>query len=181
MERKGQGMDHRRFLKLFLADEHLIKSYLLSGTGRSAEAEELLQEVSSVLWEKFEQYDPKRPFRAWALGVARMEVLKWKQRKARDRSVQLTDTAITALANTADAVADEAEARRVHLKKCMKKLSDKAQDVVKLRYFENLSIRSLAEKTGRSVQAMEMMLVRIRRSLRECVTRKLSGASEVSA
>ena len=50
---------HERELGRFIAQ--LVRSRQL--------ADDLLQEVSSVLWESFEKYDESRPFRAWAAGI----------------------------------------------------------------------------------------------------------------
>jgi DNA-directed RNA polymerase specialized sigma24 family protein len=71
----GEG-DHRSFLRQFLPHEGLLRAYLRAGTRDPNEAEELLQEVSALLWEKFDSYDPSRPFSAWALGFARLQILK---------------------------------------------------------------------------------------------------------
>ena len=79
--------DHRIFMKHFLAAEAVLKAYLLSACGDMNAADELLGEVSSVLWEKFDSYDTAREFCPWAIGVARLEVLKWRQSLARKREV----------------------------------------------------------------------------------------------
>ena len=60
--------DHRTFMKHFLAAEAVLKAYLLSASGDMNAADELLGEVSSVLWEKFDRYDPARGFRPWAFS-----------------------------------------------------------------------------------------------------------------
>ena len=46
------------------------------------EAEELLQETRVVLWEKFDDVAPGTNFLAWAYSVARLEVLKYRERRA---------------------------------------------------------------------------------------------------
>jgi len=60
-------VNHRLFLKHFLREENVLRAYLLAAAGNVHTADDLLQEVSSVLWEKFDQYDENRPFRNWAL------------------------------------------------------------------------------------------------------------------
>ena len=108
--------DHRRFLRHFLPAEPLLRSYLLAATGDVHAADDLLQEVSSVLWEKLDQYDEARPFRAWALGIARLEVLKWRQRLARSREALSGDT-LGALAEAAAELAPEIDERLAHLRR----------------------------------------------------------------
>lgn len=169
------NMNHRLFLKHFLQEEGVLKAYLMAATGDMHAADDLLQEVSSVLWEKFGQYDAGRPFRNWALGIARMETLKWRQRLARSREV-LSPVVIEALADTAAQRAGELDDRAAHLRLCVKELREKTRQVLRLRYWKAFSIRRIAEDLEKSVASIEMVLVRARRQLRQCVDRKLAGA-----
>ena len=167
---------HRSFLRQFLPNEGLLRAYLRAATRDPNEAEDLLQEVSAVLWDKFDSYDETRPFRAWALGVARLQVLKWRQKAARSREV-LSDEALDLLENAALAAAEAAEERRAHLRDCVALLPAHLKDVVRLRYLEELPVSELAARIRKSAAAVEMILVRTRRALRECVDRKLQGAN----
>lgn len=168
--------NHRLFLKHFLPVENVLKAYLLSATGDMYVADDLLQEVSSVLWEKFDQYDEHRPFRSWALGIARMETLKWRQRLARSREV-LSPAVIEGLVDTAEGFALELDDRAIHLRLCVEGLKQKTRRVLSLRYWEALTVRRIAEDLGRSAASIEMLLVRVRRQLRLCVERRLARAS----
>lgn len=163
---------HRRFLGFFLKEQYVLKSYLLVSTGSMEEAEELFQEVSSVLWTRFDRYDESRPFRAWALGVARLEVLKWRERQGR-RPAVLSEDVIESLAETAGALAPEADERRAKLEDCMRRLPPAMRDVLARRYLDALPPARLAEAVGKSLEAIEMALVRARRALHDCVDRKL--------
>ena len=166
--------DHRLFLKHFLPAEAVLKAYLLAATGDIHAADDLLQEVSSVLWEKFGQYDRGRPFRHWAMGIARLEILKWRQSLGRSREV-LSAQVVDALAETASEHAGEADERLRHLRDCLDALAGKTRQLVQLRFGRLLAIRQVAEQLGKSVAAVEMALVRARRGLRTCIESKLSG------
>lgn len=168
-------MDHRLFLRHFLATEAVLRSYLLAATGDMHAADDLLQEVSSVLWEKFGQYDASRPFGRWALGIARLEVLKWRQRLARSREV-LSEETVRMLADTVAEEAGEVDERKTHLRRCLEKVQQRTRQVLELRYWQALPIKQIAERLGKSVAAIEMVLVRARRALRRCVERRLRQA-----
>ncbi len=167
--------DHRLFLKHFLPAEAVLKAYLLSATGDMHAADDLLQEVSSVLWEKFDRYDQARPFGPWALGIARLEVLKWRQRLARKREVLSTE-AVEALMDTATDHAGEVDERLAHLRHCLDGLAGKTRQVLRLRYWRMLRVQQIAEHMSKSAAAIEMALVRVRRALRTCVEKKLSAS-----
>jgi len=152
----------------------VLKAYLLAATGDMHAADDLLQEVSSVLWEKFGQYDQDRAFRPWAMGIARLEVLKWRQSLGRSREV-LSAQVVEALADTAAEHAGDADERLIHLRECVDGLAGKTRRLVQLRFGRVWPIRQIAEHLGKSVAAIEMALVRARRALRACIEGKLSG------
>ena len=69
-------LDRQEFLGIFLREERLLAAYLLGATGDIHAADDLLQTVAGILWEKLADYDETRPFGAWALGVAQPRSLE---------------------------------------------------------------------------------------------------------
>jgi RNA polymerase sigma-70 factor (ECF subfamily) len=169
-------VDHRRFLQKFVAHERLLTGYLLAATGNFHEAEDLLQEVSVALWESFDRYDESRPFQAWALGIARHKVQNWREQKGRARSglsLEFLDLLGTAQREASDQLSE----RRPLLQRCVDALPAHLREMVELRYQEGLSLESIAGRLERTVGAIQVALVRVRRVLRECVDRKLAEAA----
>src|SRR3954468_20850609 len=74
-----------RFLKLFLAHERRIFGFLLALVPDWSDAEDLLQETSVVMWRKLYNFEPGTDFAAWALSIARYQVLDHRKRRKRDR------------------------------------------------------------------------------------------------
>ena len=60
------------------------------------------------------------------------------------------------------------------LKKCMTQLEDKQQEVLKLRYWEETSIKELSSKFDRGQSALKMQILRIRESLKKCIEKETS-------
>jgi len=168
--------NHEEFLRRFLGEERLLRAFLYSATGSAEAAEDLLQTVATTLWAKWDEFDAGRPFRPWALGMARLEVLKWRQRLARSKEV-LSEEAVALLAETTAEVAPEADVRQRFLAECLKALKGVPRLAMELKYGEELRIAEIAERLGRSVGAVEMMLVRSRRALRDCMERRAAGAA----
>lgn len=170
-------MNHRRFLQHFVANERVLTGYLLAATGDLHEAEDLLQEVSVALWESFDRYDEGRPFQSWALGIARHKVLDWRERKGRrDRvlSMNLLEAVERAQVEEGALLSE----RRPLLQECLETLPDHVRDLVQLRYGDGLHLDEVASRLRKSVGAIQMTFVRIRRALRDCVERKLGPAAE---
>jgi RNA polymerase sigma-70 factor (ECF subfamily) len=172
-------MDHRRFLALLLPTEPSLRAYLLSATGDRHATEDLLQEVSAILWEKFGEYDPQRRFLNWALGVARLEVLKWRHQHARRREVLSPET-LELLGQSASERTEPSDPLGEALRKCLEKLGDSAQRVVRMKYFDKLKIHDVASRLNRRTGAIEMMLVRSRRALRHCLEKQQATEMEWS-
>lgn len=164
--------DQDAFLGLFQQEEMILRSYLLAATGDIHASDDLFQNVARVLWEKFGEYDRSRPFRGWVLGVARLEVLKWKQRMARSRETLSPET-IAQVAAAAEETSDWTDRLGEFLKQCLGELKATARRVTEMKYSKSLTINEIASRVGKSVPAVEMILVRTRRVLRDCVKRQV--------
>jgi RNA polymerase sigma-70 factor (ECF subfamily) len=162
--------------KDFLREERWIAAYLLSSTGDIHAAEDLLQSIARILLEKWDAYDKSRPFGAWAAGMARLEVLKWRQQAARSRAV-LSEESLRLLSETAAEHAEEIDQRRFFLAECLEALGATARRVLQMKYENGCKIAEISGQLKKSVPAVEMTLVRSRRCLRECIERKMSQAA----
>ena len=72
--------------------------------------------------------------------------------------------------------ADRFSARHTFLVDCIGELAERARRVVDLKYGEGRRSREIGELINRSAQAVDMMLSRIRKTLRKCVERKTTEA-----
>jgi RNA polymerase sigma-70 factor (ECF subfamily) len=163
--------NHHLFLELFLKEEPLLRAFLLSATGSAEATDDLLQSAAAVLLDKWDDYDRARPFRPWALGIARLEVLKWRQQLARSRNV-LSEDAAALLEEAAAEHAPEIEARQGFLLACIEELRDDHRGVLDMKYGLGLKIAEIARRIGKSAAAVEMILSRLRKILRDCIGRK---------
>ena len=132
------------------------------------DVDEVLQETSMVLWEKFDQYEAGTSFSAWASMVARFEVLKYRRKKSRDRHV-FSDEILEILAEECLEQEQKLADQRLLLKSCFTKLDKKQQSLLILSYSRDLSIKELAEKEGKSPGSLYKVLDRLRHKLLKCV------------
>lgn len=69
------------FLRKFLAGERLLLGYILRSVPMLPDARDVLQETILTLWAKRMEFDARRDFLPWALGIARLKVLEfWRKR-----------------------------------------------------------------------------------------------------
>jgi RNA polymerase sigma-70 factor (ECF subfamily) len=169
---------HEQFTRCWTAAQPIVASFLLAGIPDFHEAEDLLQNVSVVCLRKFSEYDPTRPFVAWALGVARVELLRLRRKQSR---LPLLDDEKTLeeVAEVCEELAPRLRAWEAALAECARELSGRAAELIRLRYDEALKPAAIAERLGMGSVAVRVALSRVRASLRECIERKVN-ASEIS-
>ena len=75
------------FLRLFLQNERRLYAYILTLLPHRADAEDVLQEASLVMWDKFDEHNPPDDFAAWGCRIAYFKVLDFykKSRRAKVR------------------------------------------------------------------------------------------------
>lgn len=164
--------DQQEFLRHFLSTESSLRGYILTHVRDFEVAEDLLQQSALVLWQKFDQYDARRPFLAWALGVARLEILNARRQKS-GRSLITADLDGLVVGEYLR-LESELHRRRQLLRACLKLLPASMTETVRLRYEEGISLEQIASKLGKSLASVKVILHRARVSLHECVRLKVS-------
>ena len=163
----GKMVDQSEFLKLFLKVQPAVRSYLLSLLRNAVDADDVFQEVSLVLWERFGDYDDKFPFLNWAFGIARNHVARWRRASPRSRAWLPPDVE-EKLAVTHAELEDELAPRRVALRTCVEKLGAHARELLSLRYEQLQSLQQIAQGRGMTLNAVNKALGKIRKFLSDC-------------
>jgi RNA polymerase sigma-70 factor, ECF subfamily len=138
------------------------------------DADDLFQQTSLVLWDKFDQFDPARSFIAWACGVARYEVSNFLRSRSRHRLYFSDELNLLLIEAQEEFEGEQDEGRRAALAGCIGKLRQRDQQLLHACYGRQGCIPEVARDWGRSPQSIHNSLRRIRRSLHECVRRSLA-------
>lgn len=164
---------HRTFLRLFASNEPAIRAFIRRLVPSRADADDIMQDVSIVLWEKFDAFEEGGNFRAWAFGVARYEVLAWFRDKGRDRLV-LNEKVVDLLADESLETVPRFDRQREALEVCMEKVAPEQRDLLMKAYQPGAQIRELASDSGRTESGFYQWLYRLRRSLLDCIRRNMA-------
>jgi RNA polymerase sigma-70 factor (ECF subfamily) len=168
------GAQRAEFAELLARHQGQLLGYIYSLVRDLDDADDLFQQTSLVLWDKFDQFDATRSFVGWACGVARFEVLNFLRARNRDR-LYFSDELTLALIEAQEEMEQERlEERRTALSTCMKKLRDRDKALLEACYDRAGGVREAARARGRSSQSIHNSLRRIRRALFECVRRSLA-------
>jgi len=160
-------IDRSRFMRLYLAAQPPIRSYLLGLLRNAQDADDVFQEVSLVLWERFGDYDDRWPFLSWAFGIARNHAARWRRSRARTK-VWLPPEVEEKLAATAAELEEELAPQRRALQACLERLGANAREILRLRYEEQMSLQEIAARQHTTLNAINKALGKIREVLAEC-------------
>lgn len=164
---------HHRFLRLFTTHEEAVRAFVRRLVPTRADADDVMQEVSVVLWEKFESFRDGADFRASAFGVARFEALAWLRDRGRDRLV-LDEEVVLKIAEESAQDEPKLEQQRAALDRCMAKVPVEQRELLMHAYQPEVRIQEVARGSGRSVPGFYQWLHRMRRMLLDCIRRTLS-------
>lgn len=164
---------HREFLQAFTRHEPAVRAFVRRLVPSRSDADDILQEVSIVLWEKFHEFDSGGDFKAWACGIARFKVLSWLRDRGRDRLVLDSDV-IEQIAEESLHVESQLEQQRIALEDCFERIPTKERELLARAYHRDVKIREVASASGRSIGGFYQWLHRMRKRLLDCLSHKLA-------
>jgi RNA polymerase sigma-70 factor (ECF subfamily) len=165
-------VQQENFTRLWTESQPVVSQYIASLIADSWAARDILQGTSLALLRKFADFDDKRPFLPWALGVAKFEILGYRRDAARNRIIansEFLDRYTETWAEVAPRLGDEASA----LRHCMGKLPARQRELVRLRYVEDLNSDEIAAQLSLTAANVRAILKRTRDVLRRCVQGQL--------
>ena len=167
---------HTEFLRAFTMHEPAVRAFVRRLLPTRGDADDVLQEVAIVLWEKFDSFSTGGDFKAWACSIAKFKVLDWLRDHGRDRLVLDTDV-VELLATESLASESRLDRQREALRSCLKKVPPAERDLLGQAYQPEAKIQAVAAGSGRSTNGFYQWLHRMRQMLLECISRELAAES----
>lgn len=162
-----------RFVELFTAHQRHVYVYIRTQLPNSADVDEVWQATNLLLWKKFVDFQPGTNFRAWALQIARYEVLNFRTRADR-RKLMFSEELLQQLAEEDYLNETMSDLRLSALTECLQKLSAEDRAIVEQRFAAGASGETLAASLNRPRHSVYKAVSRIRHVLIECVSRQLA-------
>lgn len=167
------GPPTEEFVQLFSRNQRRLFLHILALVGNPDDAEEILQETNVVIWSKYSQFKLGTNFVAWAFTIAKFEVLVFRD-KRRTSKLRFSDDLINVIADESEQTQDDLDMRRTALQECLKKLRPQDRELIELRYEPGNRGNTVADTIGRPTNSVYQSFSRIRKTLFECVTRRLA-------
>lgn len=166
-----QDSSSLEFVALWTAHSRRVYAYIFSLVPNWSDADDLFQETSVVLMQKFAEFEPGSNFSAWACRVAYLKVCEF--RKRRPAFAAGDELFLEAVQAEAERLAEQ-DVHSEALSDCLARLAPKDRRLIELRYRGDYSVQSVAAEIGRSAAAVYKALARIHETLLECVRRKIA-------
>ena len=125
-------IQEKTFITLFAANSSRINSFIFCMVPNESDAEDILQETTITMWEKYDTYQQGTDFVAWAVTIAKYKILEFR-RKNKAKNLLLDDAVLTLLEEDSRNLFDDTEQRTRALRQCVQKLPKKDRDFIKLK------------------------------------------------
>lgn len=174
MTNKAEPNDDRLacFTKLLSTCQSQLLATVYSMVQNMADAEDICQRASLILWRKFDTFEEGTEFRSWALAVSRYEALNFIRKRKGER-LFFSEAVLQALADTDDneeqTYAESRESRWARLSNCLGRLQPSQRRLIELFYGESQKIKVVAAALDSTEGAVRTALCRVRQSLRRCI------------
>jgi RNA polymerase sigma-70 factor, ECF subfamily len=164
---------YNQFVAFYSRDAKRLYGYIYSMLPHWQDADDVFQETSRVLWEKFSEFDCNTNFFAWARQVAWYQVLAFRQHERRSH-VKFTDAFLEAVAATVDATNERLESEQRALADCVETLKPRERKLVLLRFAPGATTKSVAAHMDMTIDAVYKAISRVQATLLACVERAVT-------
>ncbi|MDP3069844.1 MAG: sigma-70 family RNA polymerase sigma factor [Opitutaceae bacterium] len=168
------ALDGEAFTRLLLQNQRRIAGLIFALVPNGPDADDVMQETCAVLWRKFGEFQPGSDFGAWALRIARFQVMSHYNRRRRAQA-RLSDEIIETIADTLAELRWESSDRAEALRACVGQLKEREVQLVQRRYDGGESVDEIARHLGATVHAVYKALARLHVRLLGCVNAKLQA------
>lgn len=168
IEKQKNRPQSDEFFRLLMNSQKVIYAYILSMVHNCPDADDIMQETMTLMWERFDEFEPGTNFGAWGVKIARFKVLKHYKSKAKTEEL-FDESLLNQVSDCYHRKMDEMKIRVSALQECLKKLDKRDKKLVRIRYEQGMKITELAAQIDRPVQGLYKALARIHAVLHRCV------------
>lgn len=160
------------FMSLVLSGQKNIYVYILSLVMSPSDSDDILQDTLSIMWEKFNEFEPGTNFVAWGKQIARYRTMEYFRKNKSSRLCYEPD--VMNIIESKVGGQDDLTEHKDALKKCLEKLPEKSLSLIKMRHGQDMSYSQIALKYGISKQSLYRSISRIHATLLKCIKTSLA-------
>ncbi len=163
-----------RFVTLYSASQRNISAYVMLLLRNVSDTDDVIQEVATLLWEKFDEFEHGTDFLAWAIAFARFKVMSHMRNKKKRERV-FSNELIETLSDVAETQVQRSNLRADALGKCLELLKASDRKLIEMRYEDGGSVKVVAKRTGTNINSIYKILNRLHERLLRCISLRMKG------
>jgi RNA polymerase sigma-70 factor, ECF subfamily len=161
------------FVRLLAEHERQLSAYVHTLVPLWQDAEDVLQNTKLRLWQQFDSFRRDADFGAWAIAISNYMIHTHRKNRQRQR-VCFSDDLLDKISQYVPVVSSSLQDDRASaLMDCVTALNDASRRLLRRFCTKGQKIKDIAHELGQKPATTRMTMLRIRRSLFECVQKRL--------
>ncbi|MNK16433.1 ECF RNA polymerase sigma factor SigW [compost metagenome] len=154
-----------------------VYGFMLKRTQNEADSEDIVIETFAKAFDRIATYNPEYAFNTWLIAIAKNVHIDLLRKKRSSLFIEITDEENQQAYNVADSSPSAEdilikEQNLSSLLECIRQLKPQYQEVIQLRYFQELSYQEIADQLGDPLNNVKVKLLRAKKLLAEIITKK---------
>jgi RNA polymerase sigma-70 factor (ECF subfamily) len=162
----------------FLLDNYWneVYGFMLQRTENETDAEDITIETFSKAFDKIATYNPEFQFNTWLIAIAKNVHIDLLRKKKSSLFIDITDDEDNIAYNVADS-SPSAEDKLIteqnlsRLLQFIKELKPAYQEVIQMRYFQEMSYQEIADDLNEPLNNVKIKLLRAKKLLAEIISK----------
>jgi RNA polymerase sigma-70 factor (ECF subfamily) len=151
-----------------------VYGFMLKRTENETDAEDITIETFAKAFDKIANYNPEFQFNTWLIAIAKNVHIDMLRKKKISLFVDITDEEDHQAYNVADTTPSAedkliTEQNLSRLLEFIKELKPHYQEVIQLRYFQEMSYQEIAEQLNEPLSNVKVKLLRAKKLLAEII------------
>ncbi|MCM8527407.1 MAG: sigma-70 family RNA polymerase sigma factor [Lentisphaeraceae bacterium] len=164
--------NYRTYVTLLQSNEAALRCFIRSLMPSWNDVDDVMQEVSLVLWEKFEEFDQSTNFLRWAYVIARFKVMNFCSKKGRER-LHFDNDLLELMAAECEEEEDMRKSEEKAMWSCMEDIPESRKMLLLNSSRKGVTVKSIAEELGKTPKSLYRTLDRLKENLLKCIQGKL--------
>lgn len=154
-----------------------VYGFMLKCTENEADTEDIVIETFAKAFDKIATYNSEYAFSTWLIAIAKNVHIDLLRKKRSSRFIDITDEEDHKAYNVADSTptAEDQLIKEQNLSRlleCIKQLKPQYQEVIQLRYFQELTYQEIADQLGEPLNNIKVKLLRAKKLLSDIIRKK---------
>ena len=156
-----------------------VYGFMLKRTENETDSEDITIETFSKAFDKIATYNPEFQFNTWLIAIAKNVHIDMLRKKRSTFFVEITDEQNQRAYNIADTTPSIEDALIIEqnlsrLLEFIKELKPRYQEVIQLRYFQEMSYQDISEQLNEPLSNVKIKLLRAKKLLAEIIKKRNS-------